>query len=218
MMWTNPSILRTVFPWILWKGPADSMDVFLTFDDGPHPEHTPSVLEILKRERVAGTFFLNGRNVLLHPGVAERICFEGHVIGNHGFSHCRLDWKNAEGILAEISDTDAAIQKATGRRPVFFRPPYGRFDLRFRKWMHESGRTLVMWSLLAGDFLELRPDALTGLICRSVHPGAIVVLHDGHPNAPAMIAALPELIRRLKTMGFAFKSLDALKPKPTGRP
>jgi peptidoglycan/xylan/chitin deacetylase (PgdA/CDA1 family) len=85
--------------------------------------------------------------------------------------------------------------------------------------MLDSGHTLALWSLLAGDFLDIRrPDALTGRICRSVHPGAVVVLHDGHPNAPAMIAALPELIRRLKTMGFAFKSLDALKPKPTGRP
>jgi peptidoglycan/xylan/chitin deacetylase (PgdA/CDA1 family) len=216
MIWTNPSILGCVFPWILWKGPAWSTDVFLTFDDGPHPEYTPRVLEILKRERIAGTFFLNGRNVLLHPGVTERIRFEGHVIGNHGFSHSRLDWKNAGFILSEIAGTDDAIRRAAGRSPVFFRPPYGRFDPRFRKWMVESGHRLVLWSLLAGDFLDIRPDALIERVRRSARPGAIVVLHDGHPNAPAMIAALPEIIRGLRNAGFTFKPLDALLAKPTG--
>jgi peptidoglycan-N-acetylglucosamine deacetylase len=218
MMWTNPSFLRPLFPWILWKGPADSMDLFLTFDDGPHPEHTPAVLEILKKERVAGTFFLNGRNVLLYPGVTERIRVEGHAVGNHGFSHARLDWKKKELILAEIGDTDAALSKVSGRSPVFFRPPYGRFDPRFRKWMRESGRSLVLWSLLAGDFLDLHPGAIVERVCRHAHPGAVVLLHDGHPNSPSLIAALPEMIRRLKSGGFTLKSLDELNPKPAGRP
>jgi peptidoglycan-N-acetylglucosamine deacetylase len=210
MFWTNPSILRTFFPWILWKGPPDAPDVFLTFDDGPHPEHTAKVLDILKHEKAAASFFLNGRNVLLHPGIADRIRAEGHAIGSHGHSHCRLDWKKKGLVLSEIDGSDKAIEKAAGLRPVFFRPPYGRFDPRFRGWMRKSGHTLVMWSLMAGDFLEMHSETLIDRICRSMHPGAVVVLHDGHSRAPAMISALPGLIRRLKAAGYGFKSLDAL--------
>ena len=210
MIWTNPSILRNVFPWILWKGPSNSMDVFLTFDDGPHPEYTLKVLDRLKTEKVTGTFFLNGARVLLHPGIAERIQAEGHSIGNHGHSHCRLDWRKADRVHFEIENADRAIEKAVGRRPVFFRPPYGRFDPRFRRWMRESGHRMVMWSLLAGDFLELETGALQERVWKRIHPGAVVVLHDGHRNAPAMIRALPGLLHRLKTAGFAFKPLDAL--------
>jgi len=210
MMWTNPSVLRTLFPWIIWKGPAGSTDVFLTFDDGPHPDHTVKVLDLLKTEKVSGTFFLIGANVLLHPGIAERIQAEGHTIGSHGHSHRRLDWKKTDRVLSDIGNADRAIEMAVGRRPVLFRPPYGRFDPRFRKWMRESGHRLVLWSLLAGDFLELKPEALVERIWKHMHPGAVIVLHDGHRNAPTMIAALPELIRRLKAAGFAFKRLDAL--------
>jgi peptidoglycan/xylan/chitin deacetylase (PgdA/CDA1 family) len=210
MFWTNPSILKAVFPWILWKGPPDAPDVFLTFDDGPHHEHTAKVLDILKRESAAATFFVNGRNVLLHPGIAERIRIEGHAIGSHGHSHGRLDFRRKDYVLSEIENADLAIEKAAGQRPDFFRPPYGRFDPRFRGWMRESGHTLVMWSLLAGDFLEIGAAPLIERTWRSVRPGAIVVLHDGHRRAPVMISALPELIRRLKAAGYGLKSLDSL--------
>jgi peptidoglycan/xylan/chitin deacetylase (PgdA/CDA1 family) len=213
LMWTNPSILRFVFPWILWKGQDDSNSVFLTFDDGPHPEYTRSVLDILKMERIKAAFFLNGNKVLLYPGLVERMTIEGHTIGSHGFSHIKLDCKRTNRIRSEIERTDAAIERITGRKPIFFRPPYGRFDLRFKKMMQETGHRLALWSLLAGDFLDITPEALIERIWERLHSGAIIVLHDGHPNAPMMIKALPELIRKLQSGMVTLQPLDILEKK-----
>ncbi len=194
MIVINPSPARFLFPWILWKGDATASHVHLTFDDGPHPEYTPQVLDILKTGGVKGTFFLTGENAVRYPGLVRRIVQEGHTLGNHGFTHASLVFKKRKIVLSEIERTDEAIRQITGQNPAFFRPPYGRFDSRFQGWMKKSGHRLVLWSLVTCDFQESSPTALVERVKRHIHPGAILLLHDGHKNSPVMIEALPELL------------------------
>jgi len=210
MMITNPSFWRILFPWILWKGPSASPEVFLTFDDGPHPTYTPQVLNLLDRYQIKATFFLSGEKVLLYPEIVERIKKEGHTAGNHGFTHHPLIFQRAEKIREQIVQTDHAIQRIIGRKPTFFRPSYGRFDPRFRKLMQELQHRMVLWSLLSYDFRESDPRKLTRRIQENIHPGAIIVFHDGHPNSSTTLEALPHILRSLGQLGYRTKSLDHL--------
>jgi peptidoglycan-N-acetylglucosamine deacetylase len=208
MVWTNPSPLRFLFPWILWKGDPQTEAVHLTFDDGPDPAHTPPVLDWLRGEGIRAAFFLNGAKTLQAPGIVERIHREGHCLGNHGFSHRRLDFRPGRLVLDEIRRTDEAVFRITGEKPRGFRPPYGRFDPRFRKWMEVTGHRLVLWSLIPCDYLGPPPEALVSRVGRHLHPGAIILLHDGHPNAPHMLKALPGMLEKIRSAGLSIHPLE----------
>ena len=207
----NPSFLRFFFPWILWKGPDDGRDVFLTFDDGPRPDFTPGILDILKTEGIQASFFLTGRNLILYPGIVERMKREGHTIGNHGFSHVSLGLKKTDWIRLEIERTDQALEKITGEKPYFFRPPYGRFDHRFRRLMRETGHRLVLWSLLSLDYREGNSKALIARVQNRMHPGAVIVFHDGHENGAVTMRVLADLIRGLKNAYYRPLALNTLR-------
>jgi peptidoglycan-N-acetylglucosamine deacetylase len=209
MILKNPSLLRVVFPWALWKGPSDRREIALTFDDGPHPEHTPETLDILRSHGAKAVFFLNGRNVLLFPGMVERLKSEGHVAATHGFSHRRLDFRKRDFVVGEIEAGAKAVEKTGGKKPAFFRPPYGRFDPRFKAILRERNMTLVLWSLLTCDFREPDPDALRRTVRDRIHNGAILVFHDGHRNAPVMLKALPDILETVRQLGYGIATLEA---------
>ena len=208
MILLNPSFFRFFFPWILWKGPSDRREIVLTFDDGPHPVYTPSTLEILRQHQAKAVFFLNGRNVLSHPGIVEKLKKEGHLLGVHGHSHQKLDFRKREFILEEVGSSLHAVEKITGAKPEYFRPPYGRFDLRFKKIMSNLSLRLVLWSLLTRDFREVNPDVLVRTVRTRIHNGALLVFHDGHRNAPVMLKALPEILNTLRRLGYEIQTLD----------
>jgi len=203
MILVDPSFLKPFFPWILWKGPSDKQEIALTFDDGPHPEYTPETVDILARTGAAAAFFLNGRNALTFPGVVEKLHTAGHVLGVHGFSHRRLDFTNKRVIRNEIASSVEAVEKITGRRPVYFRPPYGRFDWRFKKLLREQNLRMVLWSLLTCDFREVDKETILHTVRDRVHNGAVLVFHDGHQNAPVMLKTLPGVLDELRQMGYA---------------
>lgn len=209
MMVINPSFGRFLFPWILFRDAKEPSAVYLTFDDGPHPAYTPTLLNILDRYRVKATFFVIGEKALLYPGIVEKIKSEGHTIGNHSFSHSTLMFQKKERIEEEITRTDHTIQKLTGQRPLFFRPPHGWFDVRFRKLMQDSNHRMVLWSLLPYDFQETNSQKLTERIRKNLKPGSIIALHDGHPNSSLILKALPDILDWIKTSGFETKSLNA---------
>jgi len=204
------SLWHILFPWVLWKGSTEGQEIYLTFDDGPHPVYTPRLLDLLNQYNAQASFFLLGEKVLLHPGIVERIEKEGHTIGNHGFSHhSMLFWKR-ERIVKEILDTDYAIEKITGKKPLFFRPPYGRFDLRFKKLMNKLNHTLVIWSFLTYDFKETNPEKLIKKVREKIHAGDIVLFHDGHSNTPVMLETFPDILTSLHHLGYQTKTLEQI--------
>jgi peptidoglycan-N-acetylglucosamine deacetylase len=198
--------------------PTLERTVALTFDDGPLPQNTPQVLDVLRAWGVKATFFVTGSNVSAHPQLARRIVAEGHAIGNHTWSHSNLDTLSPAGQAAEMDRTTQAIETATGVQPCFFRGPYGihrSASVTSLAW--ERGMTVTDWSHDTRDW-ETPSDnspsfqdqiAERATVPDSAHP--IVLMHDGGGYRQNTVAALDRIISSYLARGFVFTD-------PAGRP
>ena len=196
------------------KGDPDDR-VALTFDDGPIPEKTEQVLRILKEFDVPAAFFCIGNRVDSNPEIARRIDHEGHIIGNHSYWHGTFfDLKSAPMVTRELYDTDVAIFKAIGKKPRFFRPPYGVSNPMIARAVKRLSHSVVGWSVRSFDTVTGNPDKLLQRVTGRTRGGDVVLLHD---YSPATIAALPEIIAQLRKRGLKFVRLDELiREKPYG--
>lgn len=149
--------------------------VALTFDDGPDPEATPVLLDLLARHGARATFFLVGRRAARHPELVARIAAEGHAIGNHSWNHPALPQLTAAEIASQLRRTAAATGDP---RPRLMRPPYGDQSLASHLIARRLGYTVVGWSLVAADWLDHDGEVLAARMLDGLHPGAIVLLHD----------------------------------------
>lgn len=202
LRWVNPAWTRVFVPWVMFKGRSDA--ICLTFDDGPHPEHTPAVLDVLNRYGVKGTFFLRGDRIAGNEALVRRMFDAGHGIGNHGWSHRSLWFRPGAEIRLEIERTASTIASVIGQRPSLFRPPCGRFDSRFRRIMQETDHRLVLWSLLSYDWAEADSAAVGKTVEKHLHPGAVLVFHDGHRRGALLSAVLPQVIESVRRRGLDF--------------
>lgn len=193
--------------------------IALTFDDGPHPELTPKLLDLLRAQGVRATFYVVGRNVEAHPDIARRIVAEGHEIANHSWSHPALTSLGAARLQQEIGNTSNAIESATGRRPTSMRPPYGAINERVRRTiLKDYGMDVVLWSVDPFDWKRPGASVVANRLVEGAKPGGILLAHDIHPGT---IEAMPETIARLKEQGYAFVTVSQLlalqepvEPKP----
>lgn len=196
-------------------GPAlvrgeDPAEVALTFDDGPTVPYTGQVLDVLRAHGVKATFFLCGSAAELHPELVRRIRDEGHEIGNHTWSHPWLHLMSREAIASEIDRTQDVLERITGTRPVWFRPPYGVRWFPLAGILRERGMRMMMWSDRGYDG-RLDAPGIVSTTLAQLHPGAIVLLHDGfEAKAPALVdrsatvAALPGIIEGARRAGYRF--------------
>lgn len=181
--------------------------VALTFDDGPDPEVTPRVLELLRARGVRATFFLIGRSARRHPEIVRRIVAEGHAVGNHSDGHSYMFWALPPArLLRDVRGAQRAIEEASGGRCRWFRAPVGLKNCFLHSVLKRHGLDLVSWEL---RFLDRRPvDArrLAARVRRRVAAGSIVLLHDGHDRKPAgrpeVLAALPIVLNVLEEEGY----------------
>jgi peptidoglycan/xylan/chitin deacetylase (PgdA/CDA1 family) len=186
--------------------------VALTFDDGPDPQSTPALLDLLARRRVAVTFFCVGEQVERHPELCRRMAAEGHQVENH--SHRHLHWTNllsVKRLRDEVSQAQQAILQATGRAPIFFRPPMGLTNPRVFQVAQELGLRVAGYSARG---LDLRPatspDDVVARVCRRIGPGAILVLHDRRVEKSRLLACVTGLLSRLEETGYGCVRLDEL--------
>lgn len=184
-------------------------NIVLTFDDGPKAGVTEKVLDILKQEKVKAVFFLTGKRAEERPELTKRIFDEGHEIGNHTFSHARLASLSDEALLKEIDRTSKLIEGITGKRPRWFRPPYGKIKTEQIKFIEKAGYKIVLWTVGAADYMQQSGKKRNaGEIKKSMlyrtKGGNIIMLHADNPETAQ---ALPEILKGLKAKGFKFVRL-----------
>jgi peptidoglycan/xylan/chitin deacetylase (PgdA/CDA1 family) len=201
MMWvTTPKLLRWVYPKRIWDFPECDR-VHLTFDDGPIPEVTPWVLDLLKAQGVKATFFCIGDNIRKHPEIFSRILAEGHTVGNHTQNHLN-GWKTPtklylENVMAAESQMlEAGLREQTERRKLF-RPPYGRITHRQARALNAMGYDIIMWTVLSYDFdASISPLQCYQNVSQNLSPGTIVVFHDSLKAEKNLRYVLPKVLEQ----------------------
>ena len=193
---------------VLVHGARSGNARYLTFDDGPHPEYTPRVLDVLAAHGAKASFFLVGRNVERHPEVVGRIVAEGHMLGNHSWSHPSFTRIPLRQQLEEIDRTDRLLADFDGLRQHRVRTPYARVPLRLLLHFARAGRNLVYWSYNSMDYLE-QPDARLVARLRDQPPraGDIVLMHD---DSARTTSALQTVLSHWCDSGHEFHPLPAV--------
>lgn len=182
--------------------------IAITFDDGPHPQNTPRLLDMLRARNIKATFYVVGSNVDLYPQIVRRTVAEGHEIGNHSYSHRLFTKLSDSEIRLELSRTRDAVGRAAGVQPRTLRPPYGGMLQRQREWVHaEFGYPIIMWSVDPLDWRRPGAGTVCARILSGTTAGSIVLAHDLHSQTiDAMPATLDGLLRR----GFKFVTVSQL--------
>ncbi|HNY10326.1 MAG TPA: polysaccharide deacetylase family protein [Candidatus Wallbacteria bacterium] len=193
---------------ILRKGKRHGKMVALTFDDGPHPSYTPKLLKILKDNDVKATFFVLGSRIAEYQKIAAQIHKEGHLIGNHSYSHPFYKKISHEKIDKEVSKTNDIIKKTTGVKKIrYYRPPYGSLPKYFISKAEEEGFYIVMWSLDSKDYQGHSADYTLDKVLKHVRGGDVMLFHDIHATT---LQVIEELIPILKKAGYKFVLLDEI--------
>ncbi|WP_040206353.1 delta-lactam-biosynthetic de-N-acetylase [Neobacillus jeddahensis] len=197
-----------------YKGDPNEKTLYMTFDSGYENGYTPKILEVLKKEKVPATFFVTGHFLNSQPELAIQMVKEGHIIGNHSWSHPDFTAVNDAKIREELERVKLRTKEITGQKEMkYLRPPRGVFSERTLQIAKEEGYTHVFWSLA---FVDWNVNAQKGWqysydnIMRQIHPGSVILLHSvSKDNADA----LEKAIQDLKKKGYKFKSLDDFPKK-----
>lgn len=204
-----------LFGEIKHRAAIDEKLIALTFDDGPAPEKTQQLLQILQQEAIPATFFLTGEEVQRHPELLRLILADGHQVGNHSFHHERLVFKSPSYIRNEIEQTDDLLRQHGVDGLIYFRPPYGKKLLVLPWYLMKNHRISVTWDLAPEDFPQVAkdPQALADYTVKHARPGSIILLHVMYDSRVATMTAVPDIIRRLKAQGYRFVTVHELLRK-----
>jgi len=201
----TPGWLKKFYSERVWEIDTAEKQLFLTFDDGPHPVVTPFVLDELKKIGAKATFFCIGKNVVAHPEIYTRILEEGHAVGNHTYNHLN-GWKTKDAVyLDNIAEAKKYIDSK------LFRPPYGRVS-SFQQKQLKAGRfelKTVMWTVLSGDFdTSIDEERCLQNVVLHAKEGSIIVFHDSEKAAGKLKYALPRVLNYFSKKGFSFEKIS----------
>lgn len=189
------------------QGIAEKQDkgkVALTFDDGPHPAYTPQLLEGLAQRDVKVTFFITGENAENYPDLVQQMYEEGHLIGNHTYSHLQLNQNNRETFKAELIQTNEIIKGITGEEVVYVRPPYGSWDKKFEE---ELNMFPVLWTIDPLDWCSDDVACVVNKVIPKVKENSIILMHDEY--ASTVTAAL-QIVDELQEEGYTLVTVDEI--------
>lgn len=197
----SPVWLRWLLPHLTWHHSRHEKIIYLTFDDGPIPDVTPQVLNILKKYNIQASFFCVGENIVKHPEIFEQLKAEGHQIGNHTFNHLK-GWDTS---LKEYLENVAKCHQYT--QSTLFRPPYGKCTLSQFKQLRKQ-YNIIMWDVITYDFdAQLSPEDCYNNATQFTTNGSIVVFHDNVKALPRLLYALPKAIEYWLAAGYEFRTL-----------
>ena len=178
--------------------------IALTFDDGPHPKYTEQLLDGLKERNVVATFFVTGENAENYPEIIRREQEEGHLIGNHTYSHIQLTQDNREQFKAELKKTNTIIEEITGQGVNYVRPPYGSWDKSFEK---ELNMIPVLWSIDPLDWCSDDAACVVRKVESAAEENAIILLHDSYPST---VTAALQIVDDLQKQGYVFVTVEEI--------
>ena len=180
--------------------------VALTFDDGPNASSTPILLDGLKERKVRATFFLIGENVEKgeNEKIVKRMYEEGHLIGNHTYTHCNLSKLETGEAKKELEQTDTVIEKITGKQPAFARAPYGELPVDSEQ---DLSRIYIGWTVDPLDWMTEDAGAVVKTVVEEINPGDIILLHDCYPSS---VQAAIRIVDLLQGKGYEFVTVDHL--------
>jgi peptidoglycan/xylan/chitin deacetylase (PgdA/CDA1 family) len=206
-------ILKPSFPNCLWVGNPHAKNIALTFDDGPHPQYTPQLLQVLDRYGIPASFFWLGTCVNRSGAIAKAVFERGHWIGLHGYEHHSFPLLNSTQIKESLEKTQAAIYSACGLPPEKIRdirPPNGLFTPNILYLLHKWNYRPVMWSVVPEDWVRPGVETVVKRVVKQVHNGSIIVLHDGYCGGQDVAETTQYLILELLQKGYQFVTVDAL--------
>jgi peptidoglycan-N-acetylglucosamine deacetylase len=201
----TPWIARKLFPQYTWRVETEEKKVYLSFDDGPHPEITPWVLDELRRFNAKASFFCIGNNVEKYPGTYQQILDEGHAVGNHTWSHCN-GWKTGTHDYVEDVKRAAVLIPSN-----MFRPPYGRIrgaQARLIPSAMAGAARIVMWDVLSADFdNSISSQQCLENVIVNYSRGSIIVFHDSEKALPHLQTVLPLVLENFRQEGYQCEML-----------
>ncbi|MFC1751913.1 polysaccharide deacetylase family protein [Thermoproteota archaeon] len=202
---------------MIWSGSKTDNKVAITFDDGPKPDQMKTILDILRKYKVKATFFVIGRHSETYPDLIYRIDQEGHDLGNHTYSHHRLDTLTDSQVELEISAATDILKSITGKTITIFRPPGGKFNLTVRNALDKMNMKMILWDVNAGDYTHDSPfygikgersaQNISERVLSGAEHGSIILMHSGGDET---IKSLPVIITGLRKRGFKLVTLSEL--------
>ncbi len=212
-LWVKTNrLIKWIFPKYTWDIPNNANTVYLTFDDGPIPEITEWVLDLLKEHNIKATFFCIGDNIQKHPDIFQKVLQEGHAIGNHTFNHLKGWSTSKKEYIENTMLCEKAIQKHTnngGHGLKLFRPPYGKIKLSQARILRRLGYKIIMWDVISMDFdKNITPKKCLENVTKNTENGSVIVFHDSIKAFGNLQVVLPEAIRYLKEKGFVFDKIS----------
>ena len=193
---------------IVCSATTHQKEIAISFDDGPATNYTPEILQLLKQENIKAAFFCIGHRIPGNENIVKQIKEEGHIIGNHSYSHhFWFDMFSSKKMLDDLKKMDLETEKATGLRPKLFRPPYGVTNPNLKKAIIKGGYTPVGWSVRSMDTVIKDEGKLLSKIKGALKPGAVFLFHD---TSKTTLNVLPEFIKEVKNSGYHIIPLDKL--------
>jgi peptidoglycan-N-acetylglucosamine deacetylase len=203
----TPWLVKRLFSSYTWSLPSDDKAVYLTFDDGPHPEITRWVLDQLQEHHAQATFFCVGNNVQQYPDIYKQILNSGHAVGNHTYHHVN-GWENDDKIYLEDISKAARLIDSN-----LFRPPYGRIRnsqaSKLSQALQRNESRVIMWDILSADFdTSISAEQCLYNVLENVSAGSIIVFHDSEKAFNNLKHALPGTLMYLKQEGFSLRKIE----------
>jgi len=185
--------------------------IALTFDDGPSV-YTLEILELLKKYNAKATFFCIGKNIETHPEILQKVISEGHLVGNHSYSHSKFfDFYNAKKITEELHKTNELLEKFTSKKINFFRPPYGVTTPSIRRALKITGHKVIGWNIRSLDGGTKNVDLILNRIKKHISPGGIVLLHDTGEHSVLVLEQFLQFLQQNKYQVVSIEELLNLK-------
>ena len=184
--------------------PREGKKIALTFDDGPHPKFTEQLLDGLKEREVQVTFFVTGEHAELHPDIIERMNKEGHVIGNHTYSHIQLTNGNRDSFKDELLKTNQILNEITGEEILYVRPPYGTWDKSFET---ELNMIPVLWNVDPLDWCASDASGVVNKVLKEADENAIILMHDYYETS---VTAALQIVDELQARGYTFVTVEEI--------